>query len=75
MGESLHRTGFKRMLIVNGHGGNQGDTPVFHVPGPRLTPADFGDVAKACPSSTWLLFFPGSGFFDYEYANLWFEAA
>lgn len=50
-------------FIVFGHGGNQGDTPVFHVPGPRLTPDDFAQVAKACPSSTWCLFFPGSGFF------------
>ena len=51
------------VFIVFGHGGNQGNTPVFHVPGPRLTPSDFSDLAKACSSSTWLLFFPGSGFF------------
>ena len=51
------------VFVVLGHGGNEGTTPVFHVPGPRLTPADFATVAKASPASTWLLFFPGSGFF------------
>ena len=51
------------LFIVFGHGGNQGSTPVFHVPGPRLNPADFEQVAQTTPGSTWLLFFPGSSQF------------
>jgi hypothetical protein len=51
------------VFVVFGHGGNQGQTPVFHVPGPRLTPDDFSTVAAGEPASTWLLFFPGSGSF------------
>jgi hypothetical protein len=51
------------VFVVFGHGGNQGSTSVFHVPGPRLTPDDFAAIAAGEVSSTWLLFFPGSGNF------------
>ena len=51
------------VFIAFGHGGNQGRTPVFHVPGPRLTPDDFATVAATKAASTWLLFFPGCGNF------------
>jgi hypothetical protein len=51
------------VFVVFGHGGSEGSTSVFHVPGPRLTPDDFATVAAGEPSSTWLLFFPGSGNF------------
>jgi len=51
------------VYFVFGHGGTQGNDAVFHVPGPRLMPADFATVAKASDASTWLLFFPGSAAF------------
>jgi hypothetical protein len=51
------------VYFVFGHGGTQGADAVFHVPGPRLLPADFATMAKASDASTWLLFFPGSGAF------------
>jgi len=54
------------VFIIFGHGGTQGATPVFHVPGPRLTPTDLLDVAGANSASTWLLFFPGSSAFAAE---------
>jgi hypothetical protein len=50
-------------FFVFGHGGNQGNDSVFHVPGPRLLPADFATVAAGEPASTWFLFFRGSGNF------------
>ena len=52
-----------KVFIIFGHGGNQGSTSVFHVPGPRLTPDDFAAVAATEAASTWLLFFPGAGNF------------
>jgi hypothetical protein len=61
--DRLKATSSPVVFVVFGHGGNQGSIPVFHVPGPRLTPDDFATVAAAVPSSTWLLFFPGSGNF------------
>ena len=54
------------VFIVFGHGGSQGNISVFHVPGPRLTPDDFLTVGNAVPSSSWLLFFPGSGNFAHQ---------
>ena len=49
---------------VWGHGGNQGSTPVFHVRGPRITPADFSSVATAMTNeSHWVCLFRGSGLF------------
>ena len=56
------------VAIVWGHGGQQGSAPVFHVRGPRITPADLvavGDRLSATPAmpSRWLLFFRGSGRF------------
>ena len=53
------------VFIAWGHGGLQGKTPVFHVPGPRLTPADFKTFAAQMPGaeSRWLLLFRGSGQF------------
>lgn len=61
--EKLKDSAQPPLFIVFGHGGNLGDKPVFHIPGPRLTPEDFRTVAKDFPGSTWLLFFPGSGYF------------
>jgi len=54
------------VYILFGHGGTQGNTPVFHVPGPRILPTDLTGVAGASPASTWLLFFPGSKAFAAE---------
>ena len=53
------------VAILWGHGGKQGQTPVFHVRGPRITPADlqsFADQA-AGGESRWVLYFRGSGEF------------
>ena len=51
------------VFIFFGHGGTQGTTPVFHVPGPRLIPSDLSAVAGTAAASTWLFFFPGSSAF------------
>jgi hypothetical protein len=58
------------VVIAWGHGGTQGQTPVFHVRGPRLTPADFKEFAARMPEapSCWLLFFRNSGAFARELA-------
>jgi hypothetical protein len=59
------------VVIVWGHGGKQGGTPVFHVRGPRITVADFQKLATNGPTvSNWLLFFRGSGFFARELATM-----
>lgn len=53
------------VVIAWGHGGRQGRNPVFHVRGPRLTPADFqalADQAAGRPSY-WVLLFRESGAF------------
>lgn len=59
-----------RLFVVAwGHGGLQGRTPVFHVRGPRLTPADFKSLAESRKSSSdWIFFFRGSGRFAQEIA-------
>jgi hypothetical protein len=59
------------VVIAWGHGGKQGTTPVFHVRGPRLTPADFTDFANQAggPCSNWLLLFRGSGAFAKQLAS------
>jgi transglutaminase-like putative cysteine protease len=53
------------VVIAWGHGGRQGDTPVLHVRGPRITAADFKVVAQqaAAGESHWVLMFRGSGSF------------
>jgi Domain of Unknown Function with PDB structure (DUF3857)/Transglutaminase-like superfamily len=62
--KKLDAAGSPATVIVFGHGGQQGQTPVFHVRGPRLTPADFKTLAeKITGPSHWILFFPGSGAF------------
>src|SRR5207249_1185797 len=57
-------------VIAWGHGGKQGSTPVFHVRGPRITPADFKTVATqiGAVESKWILLFRGSGFFASQLA-------
>jgi hypothetical protein len=53
------------VVIAWGHGGKQGQTSVFHVRGPRLTPSDFQALADKASDveSRWLLLFRGSGAF------------
>lgn len=53
------------VVLAWGHGGLQGETPVFHVRGPRLQAEDFVKLAEAAGEgpSFWLLFFRGSGAF------------
>ncbi|MCX6911756.1 MAG: DUF3857 domain-containing protein, partial [Verrucomicrobia bacterium] len=56
------------VLIAWGHGGRQGNKPVLHVRGPRITGADFKEVARqaAAGESRWVLMFRGSGSFANE---------
>ena len=58
------------LIVAWGHGGRQRDVPVFHVRGPRLTPADFKTLADALPGgeSRWILLFRGSGAFAAQLA-------
>ncbi len=65
LGKSLGGQTNPLVVIAWGHGGMQGNVPVFHVPGPRLTAADFKTFAAQIPAtdSRWLLFFRGSGKF------------
>jgi Domain of Unknown Function with PDB structure (DUF3857)/Transglutaminase-like superfamily len=60
------------VVVAWGHGGRQGSTPVFHVRGPRITPADFSAFADKTASleSYWLLSFRGSGYFAAKLAGL-----
>jgi len=53
------------VVIAWGHGGRQGNMPVLHVRGPRITAADFKAVARqaAVGESRWILMFRGSGAF------------
>ena len=52
------------VVMAWGHGGTVRDTPVLHVRGPRLEPADFASLATAVSApSRWLLFFRHSGGF------------
>ena len=59
------------VVIAWGHGGRQGNTPVLHVRGPRITAADFKAVARqaAAGESRWVLMFRGSGSFASELAG------
>ncbi len=59
------------VVIAVGHGGRQGSTPVLHVRGPRLTPADFEALAAQVPTveSRWILMFRGSGSFATKLAG------
>jgi len=59
------------VVIAWGHGGRQGNTPVLHVRGPRITAADFKAVAgkAAAGESRWVLMFRGSGSFANELAG------
>ncbi|MCX6927982.1 MAG: DUF3857 domain-containing protein [Verrucomicrobia bacterium] len=59
------------VVIAWGHGGRQGNTPVLHVRGPRITAADFRGLAQqaATRESRWVLMFRGSGAFASELAG------
>ena len=59
------------VVIAWGHGGRQGNKPVLHVRGPRITGADFKEVARqaAAGDSRWVLMFRGSGAFANELAG------
>jgi len=47
------------VVIAWGHGGKQGNLPVFHVRGPRLAPSDFKGLASQADGreSRWILMF------------------
>ncbi len=59
------------VVIAWGHGGKQGNLPVFHVGGPRITANDFSTLATqlAAGESRWILCFRGSGFFASQFAD------
>jgi len=59
------------VVVAWGHGGRQGSTPVFHVRGPRITPADFQALAGklSVVQSRWILLFRGSGAFARQLAG------
>ena len=58
------------VVIVWGHGGVQGKTPVLHVRGPRLAAGDFKAFVAQMPQAEarWVLWFRGSGRFASELA-------
>src|SRR5882724_360525 len=58
------------LVIAWGHGGRQGNVPVFHVRGPRVTPSDFQKLASSLPAtnSSWILMFRASGAFAAQLA-------
>ena len=53
------------VVIIWGHGGKQGNSPVFHVRGPRITPSDLSTFVEKAGGgeSQWVLCFRGSGLF------------
>jgi transglutaminase-like putative cysteine protease len=59
------------VVVAWGHGGRQGNLPVLHVRGPRITAADFKALASrpAAGESRWVLMFRGSGSFASELAG------
>ena len=59
------------VVVAWGHGGKQGNTPVLHVRGPRITAADFKALAgqAGVGESRWVLMFRGSGVFANELAR------
>jgi hypothetical protein len=71
LGKSLAASTNPVVVFVWGHGGLQGQVPVFHVPGQRLTPADFKQLAEQVsgPEARWFLCFRGSGAFARELAG------
>lgn len=71
LGPMLAGTTNPLVVMAWGHGGKQGATPVLHVRGPRLTPADFAKVAEQVPAveSRWLLLFRESGAFAHQLAG------
>lgn len=70
LGKTLAGQSNSLVVIVWGHGGLQGKTPVLHVRGPRLTAGDFKAFAAQMPhaDSRWVLLFRGSGRFASELA-------
>ena len=71
LGQTLADSTNPLVVIAWGHGGRQGNKPVLHVRGPRITAADFGEVARqvAAGESRWVLMFRGSGSFASELAG------
>ena len=71
LGQALAGQTNPLVVIAWGHGGRQGNTAVFHVRGPRLTPVDFKALARRVPQaeSRWVLMFCGSGSFAGELAG------
>jgi transglutaminase-like putative cysteine protease len=65
LSRDVAKEGGPLVVVVLGHAGMQGATPVFHVRGLRLTPDDFATFASACGTrpSRWVLYFRGSGAF------------
>jgi hypothetical protein len=64
LAEKLRGKSEPLVVFVWGHGGTQGETPVFHVRGPRVTPEDFRTFAARAGGAggRWVLSFRGSGF-------------
>jgi hypothetical protein len=71
LGQTLAGSTNALVVIAWGHGGRQGNKPVLHVRGPRITAADFKEVAHqaAAGESRWVLMFRGSGSFANELAG------
>jgi hypothetical protein len=71
LGSMLTKQVNSLVVMAWGHGGKQGNTPVFHVRGPRITAADFSALADqiAASESSWVLSFRGSGFFAAQLAK------